>query len=212
MLPKSLKTIVITISLAAGPICAQDTPPDGGYAASSAYPSNKSGAFFGGTLTFGQSRAVGESSPGVGWFSGIEAGYVAARNEWNRLETGLELGTGFANFKQKDGGPQISLPITFYTLAKFGYAYSIGEKTFGVLRLGAGPATAKYPAKGLVSGSAESLTGFKGLVAYDFVFPAGEGLELVAGFNVRFFSFTGDEVDGFQMNVPALNVAARYRL
>ncbi len=178
-----------------------------------AYPSNKSGTFVGGTLTFGQSRAVGESSPGVGWFSGLEGGYISARNEWNRIEASFEAGTGFANFKDKRKNTQIRLPINFYGLAKFGYAYSIGEKSFGVFRIGAGPATATYPSQGIAgSNSSESITGFKGMLGWDAVFPAGDALELTAGLNVRFLSFSGDKADSFQLNIPALSMGARLRL
>jgi hypothetical protein len=164
-------------------------------------------------MSFGQSRAVGESNPGVGWFMAGEAGYVSARQSWNRIEMSVEAGMGKASFKKKAINTQVDLEIDFFLLAKFGYAYSIGENSFGVIRLGAGPAMATYPAKAIVtSDTSEDITGFMALIGYDLVFPAGEGIELVVGIQNRITNFTGDKVDSFQMNIPGMNLGFRMNL
>ena len=179
----------------------------------SPYDQNVSGPYVAGTMSFGQSRAVSESNPGVGWFMGAEGGYIAAREAWNRLEVGVEAGMGKGSFKKKSIDQQVDLDIDLYVLAKFGYAYSIGHHTYGVLRIGAGPVSATYPAKAIpTSSSSESISGFMGMFGFDVVIPAGEDLEFVAGVENRIANFTGDEVDSFQVNVPGLRLAARLRL
>lgn len=174
---------------------------------------NKSGAYVGGNLSFGQSRAVGESNPGVGYFASGELGYIAARQEWNRMETSLELGTGAGSFKNKKQDVQVTLPISFFALVKFGYGYTVSDHVFGLLKVGAGPAAATYPKKAtLDKTSDENLTGFMGLLGYDVAFAAGEASEIVSGFEVRFLSFSGDNIDSFQMNVPSIKLGVRVKL
>ena len=184
-----------------------------GDGAPSPYDQNHSGAFAAGTLSFGQSRAAGGSSPGTSWLAGGELGYIAAQESWNRLEMGAEFGVGAASFKPNGADSTVDLDIDFYVLAKFGYAYAIADNVFGVLRVGAGPVAATYPAASIAgSDSSESLTGFMGLIGYDVVVPASEKLEFVAGVETRMASFSGDDVDSFQLNTPGLNLAVRFKL
>lgn len=177
----------------------------------SPYDTNESGAFIGGHTFFGQSRATGASNPGVGWLVGAEAGYIAARQAWNRLELSFEAGLGSASFKNNDKR-QVDLDITTYGLAKFGYAYSIGNSNFGVFRAGAGPVFASYPQSAIVGATAgESITGFGGLLGFDMVIPV-DAVELVGGLEYRFMSFNGDKIESFQLNIPGLFLGIRARL
>ena len=179
--------------------------------APSPYDQNHSGAYGAATVSFGQSRAVGASSPGVAAFLAAEAGFVSARQSWNRLEMSVEAGMGRSSYSLS-GGVQVDLDVDLYMLAKIGYGYSIGNNTFGVMRIGAGPAMATYPASALAnSGSSKSISGFMGLFGYDVVFPASEGVELVGGIENRITNFTGDGVSSFQVNIPGIRLAIRSR-
>lgn len=181
--------------------------------APSPYDSNFSGAFVGAAFSFGQSRATNGSNPGASSLYGLELGYIAAKQSWNRIEASLEVGSGMANFKDTDSDTNVDLAINYYVLPKFGYAYAIGDKVFGVVRAGAGMSVATYPAKAIAtSTSSETLNGFTFLLGYDVVFPVDEVIELSAGLEIRTTSFTGDDVESFQLNVPAMHVGARVRL
>ncbi len=201
----TIRRFVLCALFSCGLPALADGPP-------SPHDQNHSGGFAGPSLTFGQSRSTGAKNPGVAWFLGVEGGYVAAHQEWNRMEMSLELGTGQATFTDQNE-KHVNLPIPVFALAKFGYGYTIGANTLGVIRVGVGPATGTYPGSAIESGGgSESILGFMGLLGYDVVLPVSKSFEMVAGIEDRMVSYSGDRIKSFQLNIPELNVGFRIRL
>ena len=99
----------------------------------SSNPTNDSGAFIGGGLTFGQARTTEKGvSPGVAMLFSFEPGYQVNRGSWNRLEFSGQLFAGKAEFGKSDVNIGLGL------LAKIGYGYSMGDKLMAMFKFGAG--------------------------------------------------------------------------
>lgn len=190
------------------PLFAQDEPVD----------KNFGGPYAGGQLLFGQSLKVGDSSPGPAWLISGDLGYGIKRDTWNRLELGVEVGTGGASFKDKNnGGIEVDVDLDLVLMLKGGYGYSLGQKTFGFFRLGAGIAKSTYDGRlngGKIDGG--SSTGLATMIGWDAVYMADEKLDLIGGASFRFFNYNFKDLPGdtgsFQMNVPSLYAGVRFRL
>ncbi|MBF0440795.1 MAG: hypothetical protein HQK54_02710 [Oligoflexales bacterium] len=173
---------------------------------------NYSGAFINGGINFGQVYSAGDSYPGIGVLFTFEPGYTSAQNPWNRLETSLEFGMGQITYKRKGNDAMVELPINLSALAKFGYGYSIGNHSFGVLRAGAGPIFAGYKEKlEGVPAKTKTLTGFGALLGIDAVVPMSDELDFIGGFYIKYMTFSGSNIDSFQLNVPMFNTGIRYQ-
>ncbi len=178
---------------------------------------NFEGPYAGGLASFGQALKVGDSAPGPVWLISGDLGYGIKRDTWNRIELGVELGTGGASFKDKNnGGIKVDLDLDMLMMLKGGYGYSLGGKTFGFLRAGAGMTKASYDGKlGGLKVDGGSSTGLVTMIGWDTVYFASDKLDLTLGFNFRFFNFDFSDIGdagSFQMNVPTLFVGARFRL
>jgi hypothetical protein len=158
-------------------------------------------------LTIGESRMPG-SSPGMAWLAGIEPGYKVPRNAWELIDTSVEIGTGAAQFSQSD--VHVELPINLYLMAKFGYGYAIGEDVFGVIQLGAGSAFAKYDPEAGKGVSSSTLSGFIGRLGFQVQMPLSDNVEAFAGIQMNYLSFSGSDVDSFQVNLPGATIGGRY--
>ncbi len=157
-------------------------------------------------MYFGQSYKAGDSSPGTAFIGALEGGYSLALSPWNRLDVGLELGSGFLNF-ETNAGLDTEIKLAYSLLARANYAYAMGEKTMAVLRLGAGLASGNL--KGKVGGAKvvdESIDGFAGAVGWDFLMALADQWRLQAGIDMRFFNFNGSATKAFQVNAPMVHV------
>lgn len=170
---------------------------------------NNAGPYAGLNLQLGQSHGVGAEDNGTAYLMGADIGYVMRRDTWNRIELGLELSTGKANFGEDD--TDVDLNLGLVALFKAGYGYSLGSSAFGMFRVGFGIANGEAESKttGLESDK-EDFDGTVAMLGYDVVFPASESLDFVVGANYRIYTLKGDG-DSFQVNVPAVSAAARLR-
>lgn len=162
-------------------------------------------------LNFGQAqKAGGSSSPGPFWSAGVEAGYVFKRDTWNRMELGFELATGGLEFRDRDQiDSKLSIDLKTMAMVKAGYGYSLGGAAFGVWRLGVGMAFAELDTN---TGLRDDGSAIAASLGWDAVFPASDRLHMIFGFNFRYFNFSWDEIDSFQVNVPAIYGALRMQL
>jgi hypothetical protein len=173
---------------------------------------NVGGPFLGGQLVFGQGVKVGDASPGPAWLMLADVGYGIKRDTWNRIELGLELGTGAATFDDNDnGGVKVDLDLKMVSMIKAGYGYSLGDHAFGILRVGIGMAQAEYEGTLGNQQSTDDATGTAAMVAWDAVFPASPTVEFLFGASFRVMNFNFDRVDDFQLNIPSLYGGTRVR-
>lgn len=207
-------------ALAAGDMLQPNEIPTTGI---SANPANDSGMFVGGGLAFGQSRTTeGDGSPGLGYLLKLEPGYQLSTGSWSRVELSAELLTGKFNFRDDE---KVEMPVKLGFLAKVGYGYSLGNKLFGIARIGFGPVLASLESEigGVKVESDGDLSGIAALFAYDFVVPAGESLDFVGGIGILHTQFDLDKVkDGSGnkqsvdknviVNMPHAQVGLRLRL
>lgn len=171
---------------------------------------NNAGPFGGLNLNLGQAHGVGADDNGTAYLVSADVGYVMKRDTWNRIELGLELGTGKAEFGSK--GSDFVLDLGLVALVKAGYGYSLGDHAFGMFRVGFGIASGEGEVEILGGKTSEDVDGTVALVGYDVVFPASETLDFTVGLNYRIYNLKGDDViDNFQVNVPAINAGARVR-
>lgn len=180
---------------------------------------NVSGGYVGGQLTLGQAVKVGDTSPGTAYLVGVDVGYVMKRDTWNRIELGLEVATGKAEYRDKQygAGVDFDLDLKLVTMLKAGYGYSLGDHAFGLFRVGVGIAQADL--EGKANGAtldAGSASGTAAMIAYDVVFPASDALDFTVGASYRIMSFNFDDIQGndgdVQVNLPAIYAGARFRL
>lgn len=192
---------LMAVSFAHNAFALEDAPVD----------RNNPGPYLGLNLNFGQAqKAGGSSGPGAYWNAAGEMGYVFKRDTWNRIEVGLELGTGGMEFKDRDQiNGNVSIDLKSYAMFKAGYGYSLGGHAFGVWRLGAGLAFAELDGPASLTDKGNGITA---LVGWDAVFPASEKLHLIGGFNLRYYNFNWDKLDSFQVNVPAIYGAVRIQI
>lgn len=179
---------------------------------------NNGGPFAGLGLSLGQAHGVGADSNGLGYLLSADVGYVMKRDTWNRIEFGLELSTGKAEFGSETNGIDVdyAVDIKFAAMLKAGYGYSLGDHAFGIFRGGFGIVNADAKAKG---GGASfdfgSSSGTVALLGYDVVFPASETLDFLVGANYRIINLNFDDIQGqsgdVQINIPAISGAARLR-
>lgn len=180
-----------------------------GSAAADPVDRNHSG--FGSTvqLGFGQSFKAGDGSPGLGWLVGIEPHYGFAMGTWHRLETGLELGTGYMSYKRSSPGGKVTMPVGFYGLAKAGYGYWIGENVFGVLRAGVGPAAVQYKEKLAVGDVKENASGVIWRVGYEVELPVSDTFKMVGGAHYQGMNVNGDKFDSIYVIMPFVSGGAQ---
>lgn len=179
---------------------------------------NFGGGFVGGQLVLGQAIKVGDSSPGVAYMLGLDAGYVMRRDTWNRIELGLEIDSGKASYKDKDFDTDVDIDLNLVTMVKAGYGYSLGDHAFGVLRLGVGIAQASFDGKtdSGVKVDGGSSSGVASMIAWDVVAPASDTVDFNFGISWRMLNFNFKDMPGdsgsFQLNIPAIYAGARVRL
>lgn len=230
MLTKTFRrTVFAALSLAIAPIAFADAPGDDMLKPDeiktvgvSSNPANDSGMFLGGGLAFGQGRSTeGDSTPGLAYFLKFEPGYQMSRGTWGRMEIGAELLSGTAAFRTPDDGGlgKVTTSVPFGLLLKFGYGYSIGEKMFGLARVGFGPVMGKVEAD--IDGetySSDSLSGMAGQIGWLMVIPMNDALDATGGFSWTHMQFDVDEISNVEIdrtiivNVPAVEVGLRVRL
>jgi hypothetical protein len=159
----------------------------------SSNPSNDSGAFIGGGLSFGSARTTRDGvSPGVAMLFSFEPGYQVNRGSWNRLEFSGQIFAGKAEFGKND------VNIGLGVLAKLGYGYSLGDKLMSVFRVGAGPVMATFKSRDATE-SVESdgtLMGLGVQGAWQIVFPMNDSLDLIGGLAWNHMQFNVDDVKG----------------
>lgn len=180
--------------------------------AAAADPVDRNHSGFGTTLQlgFGQAFKAEDGSPGLGWLVGIEPHYGFAMGTWHRLETGLELGTGYLSFKRAAPGGKVTMPIGFYGLVKAGYGYWIGENVFGVLRAAVGPAAVQYREKLPLGGDIkENAAGVIWRVGYDIELPVTETFKMVGGAHYQGMNVNGDKFDSAYIVMPFVSGGAQ---
>jgi len=159
----------------------------------SSNPSNDSGAFIGGGLSFGSARTTEDGvSPGVAMLFSFEPGYQVNRGSWNRLEFSGQIFAGKTEFGKND------INVGLGILAKLGYGYSLGDKLMGIFRVGAGPVMATFKsredAESVESDGTLMGLGLQG--AWQLVFPMNDSLDLVGGLAWNHMQFNVDDVKG----------------
>lgn len=157
-------------------------------------------------MYFGQSYKAGDSSPGTAFIGALEGGYSLALSPWNRLDVGLEVGSGLLKF-ETNAGVDAEISLAYSLLARVNYAYAMGEKTMAVLRLGAGLASGSL--EGKVANAKvfdEDVDGFAGAVGWDFLLALADQWRLQAGIDMRFFNLNGSTAKAFQVNAPMVHV------
>ncbi len=146
-----------------------------------------SGLYLGFGLGFGQSRSAGGSgNPIPAYSGGGEIGYIAGTGSWSRFEAALEILTG------KVGHSRADMPLNFGILAKIGHGYSLGDKFFGVWRLGAGMVQADYSAKlanGIKVRSPDAVLGTALQLSYIIAMPVTNTVSVTGGFEWTNLSF-----------------------
>lgn len=168
---------------------------------------NHSGVFLGGSAQFGQSFQAGSGDSGAAFGLGVEAGFIAKRDTWNRFEIGGELSTASLGF-ENENSVKISIEDFNQALVKFGYGYSLGNHVFSVFRVGAGVGQGDYEI-GNFTADAPAIIG---MVGWDAVIPMGDHFDLLFGANYRVYKFTPDDIDSFQLNSTSLYAQARMRI
>jgi hypothetical protein len=159
----------------------------------SSNPSNDSGAFIGGGLSFGSARTTRDGvSPGVAMLFSFEPGYQINRGSWNRLELSSQIFAGKAEFGKSD------INVGLGVLAKLGFGYSLGDKLMSVFRIGAGPVMATFKSRenGESVESDGTLMGLGLQGAWQIVFPMNNSLDLVGGIALNHMQFNVDDVKG----------------
>ncbi len=159
----------------------------------SSNPSNDSGAFIGGGLSFGSARTTEDGvSPGLAMLFSFEPGYQVNRGSWNRLEFSGQIFAGKAEFGKTD------INVGLGVLAKLGYGYSLGDKLMSIWRVGAGPVMATFKnrdaAESVESDGALMGLGLQG--AWQLVFPMNDSLDLIGGLAWTHMQFNVDDVKG----------------
>lgn len=188
-------------------------------------PKNKSGMFIGGGLGFGQARSTEEgASPGLGYLLKVEPGFQMGRGTWGRMEISGELMAGNLAFRTDDSNlGEVKVPVGFGLLAKFGYGYSLGDKMFGVAKVGVGPVLGKV--KMDVGSSAYESGAISGLAAqlgWLMIIPMSDSFDATGGISWTHMQFSVDEVKGggttyevdrtLLVNMPSVDVGVRLRL
>ena len=179
-------------------------------------------ALYGASLHFGQSYAAGKSSPGVAYLLGIGGDFLINRGEWDRLELGFELGLGSLRFKEKGNSrSSVTVPVSFYGLAKIGMGYSIGDQLFAIWRLLAGPAWVGYERKldGITEKSPDTMVSFLGGAEVEVVAPFTTDTDFFGGASFKTMTINIDKLSGsgrtfaldetFQLNIPTLRIGVR---
>lgn len=179
---------------------------------------NFGGAYAGGQLLLGQAYVAGDGSAGPAFLGSLDLGYAIKRDTWNRIELGLELGTGKASFKDK-GTPSIDvdLGLDAIVMLKGGYGYSLGGAAFGFFRAGVGMVSASFDGSaGDVDIDGGSSTGVATMIGWDAVYFADASLDLIFGASLRLINFNfndvADDRGSFQLNIPSVYAGARWRL
>lgn len=200
-------------------------PSQVNYQGEVANPANASGVFVGGGVSFGQASPTDAGSPGLASLFHIVPGYQVARGSWGRIEFGADVFSGklslrHANNSAETGG-KISLPIGLGFVPQFGYGYSLGEKMFGVLRVGVGPVMAKMELGDLKSSG--SLSGLSGMLGWDLIAPVADRIDFTAGLAWSHWQFDIDQLDApdgskikynraLQVNSNEVKLGLRWRL
>lgn len=162
-----------------------------------ANPANDSGVFLGAGVGFGQARTTEEgNSPGTAYFLKLEPGYQVRRGTWSRLEVSAELYSGQLSFRTKeDQLGKITAPVTMGLMLHFGYGYSLGQKAFGLLRLGVGTTMAKIKADvGGEKYESDSLSGVSGQIGWLMVAPMTDSLDVTGGISWTQTQFDVDTI------------------
>jgi hypothetical protein len=180
------------------------------------------GPYLGLGAGFGQSRSAGGSGNPIPAYSGsAEVGYVAGTGSWSRFEAGMEF------FFGKVGHSRAEMPIGIGVIAKVGQGYSLGNKFFGVWRLGAGMVQAKYSgttSNGLKATAPDPVLGTALQVSYLIVMPVSNFMSVVGGVEWTNMSFNISEAEvetstgtslidideNIVVNIPKIQVGIRF--
>jgi len=191
-----------------------------------ANPANDSGMFLGGGVMFGQSySSEPRSSSGLAYFLNVEPGYQVHTGSWNRLEVSGDFLFGHVDFRTPDDIlGKVSIPLAYGFLARLGYGYSIGNKSFGIMRIGVGPMLGKLQAHagGVRVESESSISGLAAQLAWEMVGPINDTLDWTGGLSLTHMQFDVGKVQesggtsydvsrDLVMNVPTAQIGLRVR-
>ncbi len=189
-----------------------------------ANPAADSGMFIGGGLIFGQSRSTSDDvSPGTAVFFGIEPGYQARRSGFGRLEFSGQLLSGQATVRP-EGGDATKVQVGFGLIFKAGIGHSLGDKLYGVTRVGLGPVMSKLEAHPDSGGTykSDTATGLAGYIGWTAVAPISASLDFTGGVSWTHLQLGIDKVedsagnkydiDNAIVNVPAVELGLRFRI
>lgn len=163
------------------------------------------------SLSVGQSKVVGNYSPGVFYLFAVDPGYTSALGLWNRIDFGVDLGMGKMAFSHNDTSADSEGDIKYALILKAGFGYHMGPKVQGYLRGGVGPMGVSLRTK--VPGIPEVNNTVDGLLirlGWDMRYPVSDKLDALAGIGFAFVNLSGDKVSGFQVNMPHVNLGMRY--
>jgi len=191
-----------------------------------ANPANDSGMFLGGGVMFGQTySSEPRSSAGLAYFLNIEPGYQARTGSWNRLEVSGDFLFGHVDVRTPaEVLGKVSIPLAYGFLARLGYGYSIGNHSFGMLRIGVGPMLGKLEAHtgGVRVESDSSISGLAAQLAWEMVGPINDTLDWTGGLSLTHMQFDVGKVQesggasydvsrDLVLNVPTAQIGLRVR-
>lgn len=239
-LPKTFRSLPLmallsfSLPVALGEARAQDssakkdmlTPEEVPLETPNAVPSNQNGPFLGATFSLGQGRTTeNNGNPGIATFLKLEPGYQIGTSSWNRIEVSGELLQGTLAFRQTTGplSGKHRLDVNVGFMAKFGYGYSLGNKMFGLAKIGAGALSGKLKASANdQTVESDRITGTALSLGWTMVLPLSDKLDFSGGFTWLHTEFdvgslkSGPAVYDYGrnlvVNVPSLDLGIRVRI
>lgn len=162
-----------------------------------ANPANASGVFLGAGISVGQATPTEAGSPNLASFAHFTPGYQVGKGSWGRIEFGADFFAGQLRLRHADNtsdtGGLVQVPIRYGLMPQFGYGYSLGDKMFGVLRVGVGLGQASLELGGLKD---RALTGLAGMLGWDLIAPVSDSLDFTAGIAWTHWQFDVGELSG----------------
>lgn len=149
-------------------------------------PTPNDGMFFGGGVSFGQSRQAGIGNPTSSGLAFLEVGYSKSLSLWSHIEPSIEIG---------DGGLGTAEGQKYYVrvvLAKIGYSYSLNNSVNGIVHLATGVANGVYE-DNLITGDASG-SAFR--LGYDFKIETNGGVFFVFGLGAGQMNFSVSRLRG----------------
>lgn len=188
---------------------------------------NNNALFLNAGLGFGQARSTEpDSSAGLTFLGNFEVGYQMNRGDWNRFKASLQLFSGQASFRNPSYlSGKTDIPIKLGVLARLGYGYSIGNKFYGLLKVGVGPVLADFEGnpEGVKIKSEGTMSGLATQIGWLAVMPMAASLDLTGGvtwthmqFDVGKVKIDGGAAQDFDrnvlINIPQVELGLRLRI